>query len=532
MHVLVYRCKPLDLHAAPRYYLMEPRKVTREVGADEALGSRRTVISHSVPELFCHLRDTQDVTSEVVDVCLAARLLLGRKSPSREGYRPWDTRMLLRSATSDAGLLRRIAHVTTDTSDDVDDDAQTVMHRFALLVRESWLTLSAGLRQRGEMVRFVKVEHPVQQVLLERQRRGIRISGRRLRTRLDVTSLQIADSSRRLRKEWGVLDPDDQSEIDDVLSKHGMRGVRPRGATFVDDSLIDCYAQGNSLAATVKNYRDSKADRTRLLRLGALGQGRVHPVFATMGTVTGRIMVESPPLQFIKKSNRGIIVPDSGRVLLYPDFAQFEPGILADDSKDRALIDDYNNGDLYAALGRQLYGSDARRESAKILFLSYCYGMGSRALARHVAATSGMSIALSELRLADFFGRYAQLTRWRKSLNRRLAETGRIGTRQGNFRYRASHGPLLASESRWVMSQRIQGTASLILKRIVLRVAREFPSVDVLLPMHDALLLQVPKAERKRLSRALVRVFEDEFAGECPSVRPRVVLKPFAVAGD
>ena len=141
------------------------------------------------------------------------------------------------------------------------------------------------------------------------------------------------------------------------------------------ESYLDLHAEHAELPMHLKRYRNTKRDKTILLRLGGISSDRIHPYYRTIGTVTGRITVEAPLLQNLKATHRDVIAADDGMALLYPDYSQFEPGILADDSHDPELTQGFNAGDLYKALSSALFGSDAQRDSAKLLFLSFCYGM-------------------------------------------------------------------------------------------------------------------------------------------------------------
>ena len=240
--------------------------------------------------------------------------------------------------------------------------------------------------------------------------------------------------------------------------------------------MLSAASQLHELPLLIKSCRDYVRDKGTLLRLGVEDDGRIYPTFDCMGTITGRIMVRDPPLQCLKRSSRVVFVPDPGFMLLYPDYSQFEPGILADDSRDKNLISDFNSGDLYERLGQRLFGSSRFRKAAKVLFLAFCYGMTQERLVSLAADVSGRSATECETILKSFFGRYKSLNHWRASLQREVNETGKIGSRLGNYRYEPEDGGEYHDTRRaWILSQRIQGTASLILKRAILDISHNLP---------------------------------------------------------
>ena len=109
-----------------------------------------------------------------------------------------------------------------------------------------------------------------------------------------------------------------------------------------------------------------------------------------------------------------------------------------------------------------------------------------------------------------------------------LIKEKRIGTLLGNYRYRDFRNKQLAEvEKRWVISQHIQGTASLILKSVILEINRQFTDVEILLPVHDALLLQVPQDKKDMIKGEIETVFIRKFVERCPSIRPRVAFSDF-----
>lgn len=77
------------------------------------------------------------------------------------------------------------------------------------------------------------------------------------------------------------------------------------------------------------------------------------------------------------------------------------------------------------------------------------------------------------------------------------------------------------------MSQRIQGTASLILKRAIIRLRNSDHEIEFLIPMHDAALFQVPKETAIEKKDIIQTAFEEEFVKECPSLKVSAKFKSF-----
>ena len=525
---LAYRVAPLDLSVRPRAFVLDPGGRFAEQRIEEVLCSDSTLVSYHLEDLFCYLKGKPAVRAKLVDICQIVRLTMGTRVRYRTRAAPWHiARVLLTVSDSRATVASLMRVMYSREGAHPESQVLAAMSTLATLLSKAWREALVRAESAGETRRFWEVEQPVNQLFLSRQLAGVRVSQRQLLKRLDMVDEEVGRSARLLRNDWGVSDPRDPDALRHAFENAGLPVTWDVIRHEIDETRLDLYAEHNSLATLVKSYRDNVADKRRLLRLGAIGVRRVYPVYNTLGTVSGRIMVSLPGLQFIKRVNRDIVAADPGKTLLYPDFAQFEPGVMADDSRDKTLQRDFNQGDVYAALSRRLFRTSETRNTAKILFLAFCYGMQPKALAKLVSVATHMRGASALAAIDEFFGRYKTLSKWRMSLEFELRRTGRIGTRLGNFRYRSRTGPLSAEEKRWVLSQRIQGTASLILKRIILGVAKRLPEVDILLPMHDALLVQVPEDDLKDARERLRRVFVSEYRKECPSVRPRVVFEDF-----
>ena len=336
-------------------------------------------------------------------------------------------------------------------------------------------------------------------------------------------------SRERLRSKWGVLEATDTETLRQSLEYAGFGHL----AEFIVDGALDFTAEISAdwveVLQLYDNLKKARRDKNILLRFGAIGENRVYPTYEGIGTITGRILVTTPNIQHLKRSSRDIIAPDAGNILLYPDFSQYEPGVLADDSGDRTLIEIYNSGDLYKALSLALFGTEEHRKTAKNLFLSFLYGMSQERMTGLIASFTKIDLIIAKNLVDSFFGRFINVPHWKQRLCDELLRTGRIGTRDGNYRYRRNkrRNTLTDVEKRWVISQRIQGTASLILKRCILRIQQEVPGSQFLIPMHDAVLYQVPVERMNQNKKLIEGVFLEEFSKECKTIKPKISFTPF-----
>jgi len=293
------------------------------------------------------------------------------------------------------------------------------------------------------------------------------------------------------------------------------------------EGYFEVASEVSEFAREYVAFSQARKDESVLLRINPLAE-RMYPIFECFGTVTGRIIVLNPALQALRRRHRQIIKSDEGKKLLYLDYAQFEPGILAYVSGDRAFIDAYNTHDLYVELSRTLFGSSSKRSEAKRIFLAYSYGMSTSSIARLLRGNraSAAEIEVEKNKIASFFSNYPGLSRLRESLLDELQNTGSISSLMGNHRRRVIKGRLTTKEQNWALSQKIQGTASLIFKDALIALSNTYGADSILLPMHDAVLLQVP--ENEDLKKELAAIMAASFDKWCPGISVRITSENFA----
>jgi DNA polymerase I-like protein with 3'-5' exonuclease and polymerase domains len=251
-------------------------------------------------------------------------------------------------------------------------------------------------------------------------------------------------------------------------------------------------------------------------------------MYDTMGTITGRILTIDPQLQRLSRKYRGVIKARTGYKTVYVDFSQFEPNIMSSISKDSQLVALCNQGDLYEQLAIRLCGSPEHRKITKLMFLAYSYGKRVSSLSDFLVGIIGSKEEADLIIQTHFLPLFEGIEAWKSKIAKDLLEAGKIGTLLGNYRYRMRTGELGAKEQRWAVSQVVQGTGSLILKKLIIMLTRTLPEAFVLLPMHDALLMEVPEDRSAEVTNELLNCCRKTFSEVCPLVFPVVCEKAFA----
>lgn len=286
---------------------------------------------------------------------------------------------------------------------------------------------------------------------------------------------------------------------------------------------VELFAASDEFLSHLNTVNRCKRDMNELLSIKASIGKNIRMNFDLMGTVSGRIMITYPGIQHLRKTSRDIFSPATGAKFLYPDFRQFEPGIMAHISGDKALAKICNSGDVYTDFAEKL-GFPQERKFAKLVFLRYMYGMQMDSIRRVVARKLGNQAATKAFK---YFQKFRILNSWRDKMGEKCRKDNQILENCGYIRRRGQNESDQDIQ-RWSSNHVVQSTASKIFKKSLCSIVENFPEARLVVPMHDAILLEVPTERftmvRKGVEEIMVKVFQEE----CPMIKGRVNFKAFA----
>jgi DNA polymerase I-like protein with 3'-5' exonuclease and polymerase domains len=509
------------------YCIYTPPNTYQFIAESELSKVRDTLVTYEIPALIDDLRryGTPPPPS-LIDISEALRLLAA--IPKDEGNQArsdiWKNLAPHFSHSADATAFHDIVLSRSSRPDAATVTRLTKVAASALF--SLWSMTSERLVEAQEKERFDRVEAPLHSVFAERQFRGIAIDNK-----VAIDSLRkLADEKYRGYATVASLLKRSPTDLHFWNIREFLESTDAAHLALAGDGgkLRDAFklALNSEFARSFLMFSDASRDEDILKRL--LGDAdRVHPVFQTFGTVTGRVMVSDPYLQNLRRQFRGTIAPDTGMSLAYLDYSQFEPGILAYLSGDRQLLDAYNEGDMYISLSEHAFGRADKRSLSKRMFLAFCYGMSAEGIAHLMTSDETQRIQYSEA-VIRFFSAFPLLKEYRKTTQQRLIESGKTSSPLGNFRARSHSGPLTSKERRWAMNHPVQSTASLIFKEALLKLAERFGNNSILLPVHDAVLMQFPaNSSLEATVTEASNLMLEAFRQRCPGIKPRVAVSPF-----
>jgi DNA polymerase I len=305
------------------------------------------------------------------------------------------------------------------------------------------------------------------------------------------------------------------------------------GYTTDADALQGLFAQtGHPLLEHLLRHRDVAKLKSTVdgLLKSVSDDGRIHTTYYQTVAATGRISSTDPNLQNIpirteegRRIRRAFVVGADYECLMSADYSQIEMRIMADLSKDEALIEAFNSGaDFHAATASSVFAiplsevtADHRRK-IKAMNYGLAYGLSVYGLSQQLAIPTDEARALMD----EYFERFGGVRDYLQAVVARARQDGYTETILGRRRYL----PDLISDNRqrremaerMALNAPIQGSAADIIKVAMLRVDTALREAGLrsrmLLQVHDELVFEVAAGERERVQE-LVRA---EMGGAYP----------------
>ena len=241
--------------------------------------------------------------------------------------------------------------------------------------------------------------------------------------------------------------------------------------------------------------------------------GRIYATWNQAGAKTGRMSCSKPNLQQVPRNTtyRRCFVASPGNVLIKCDFSQIELRVAAAVTGDKRMWAAYENGeDLHTITAAKFLGvkpgavTEDERQMAKPVNFGAIYGLGPNSLRTKAKCEYGKDMTEEQARgfLNAFFVQYPAVREWHNKLKRtRSPEVRTLDNRRIAVEAKQFYG----AKANYI----VQGTAGDGLKRAIVLLhdanrRYECPEAQLLLAVHDELVIEVPEVETDRAHRGMV----------------------------
>ncbi len=391
--------------------------------------------------------------------------------------------------------------------------------------------LTQEIREQGQEPLLTEVELPLALVLADMERIGVAVDADGLRRFGEQLTGQIEALQDGIYREVGyTFNLNSQKQLSKALFEDlGLpSGKKLKSGYSTSADVLEKLRHAHPAVEMLLTYRTfSKLKSTYcdgLLKvIGA--DGRIHSSFNQTETRTGRISSAEPNLQNIPvrqelgRELRRFFRAADGCVLCDADYSQIELRVLAHMAGDAAMIQAFNSGeDIHRITASQVFDvpEDAvtpqMRSYAKAVNFGIVYGIGAHSLAEDIH----VSYAEAKRYIDGYMRHYSDIAAYMEHLIETARATGYAETLFGRRRplpeLRAGNHVTRAFGERVARNMPIQGTAADIIKiamvRVWRRLRRERLQAQLILQVHDELIVEAPDAESAQVCALLQEEME------------------------
>ena len=392
-------------------------------------------------------------------------------------------------------------------------------------------TLAPKLRELELEPLYYDVELPLCAVLARMEQRGFLIDraalaqfGETLQTSITQLEQQIYAAA---GAPFNINSPKQLGQVlfEDMQLPHGKK-TKTGWSTNAD--VLD-KLRGVPIVADVLQYRQYtklKSTYADGLLKAVSSDGRIRTSFQMTVTATGRLSSTEPNLQNIPTRTelgsqmRRMFVAAPGNVLVDADYSQIELRLLAHISGDEAMCRAFRSGeDFHTLTAARVFHVEPQdvtpemRRRAKAVNFGVVYGISPFSLSQDI----GVTVAEAKEYMERYFQTYTGVRAYMDRIVEQARADGYVETlmhrRRALPELKSSNHNLRAFGERVALNMPIQGTAADLMKLAMVRVERRLAdeglAAQLIMQVHDELIVECPEDEAARVQALL----EEEMSG-------------------
>lgn len=392
--------------------------------------------------------------------------------------------------------------------------------------------LEGELEKNGMTALYTEIELPLCKVLYRMEKRGISIHRGQLEQFGEMLAQRIGDCESLIfgyaGESFNINSPIQLGEV--LFEKLGLPPMKKTKKGYSTSAeVLEKLKDKHPIIPAVMDYRML----TKLKSTYADGlikeireDGRIHTTFQNLVTATGRLSSTEPNLQNIPVRTdlgaeiRKMFVPKDGCVLVDADYSQIELRVLAHIADDKTMQEAFCSGvDIHTATASQVFGvspeavTPLQRRHAKAVNFGIVYGISEFSLAEDI----GVSRYEAREYIDSYLNNYRGVRSYMKQVVADAKDIGYTETLYGRRRYipelKSSNFNIRSGAERIALNTPIQGTAADIIKLAMIRVEQalneNFPEAQLLLQVHDELIVECPEEIAESVAALVSREMEN-----------------------
>ncbi len=399
--------------------------------------------------------------------------------------------------------------------------------------------LEAELEKQGMLQLYQEIELPLAPVLYAMEKRGVAIDRGLLVQFGEMLSQRIEDCEKLIYSfSGGAFNINSTKQLGELLfEKLALPPVKKTKTGYSTNAdVLEKLKNKHPIIPAIMDYRmltklkSTYADGL----LKVIGEdGRIRTTFQNLVTATGRLSSTDPNLQNIPVRTdlgaeiRKMFIAKPGHVFVDADYSQIELRVLAHIADDKAMQQAFISGlDVHTATAAQVFGvapenvTPLQRRHAKAVNFGIVYGISEFSLAEDIGVSRYEARDYIDSYLANYLG----VKKYMKQVVEEARERGYTETMYGRRRYipelKSSNFNIRQGAERMALNTPIQGTAADLIKMAMIRVEKalqeHFPQAQLLLQVHDELIVECPEEIAPQVARLVSQEMENIAALNVP----------------
>lgn len=399
--------------------------------------------------------------------------------------------------------------------------------------------LRNALRNAEISAELEQLEQELAPVLAEMEWAGVRIDPSILAERSQVLSERVEQMEQEAYAMAGhpfnISSPSQVGQVlfGELLLDAKVKRTKTGGYSTTEETL-EKYRSAHPLVDLILQIRGiRKLLATYINALPALinpRDGKIHTTYNQTGTATGRLSSTNPNLQNIPvrtdegREIRRAFIADPGCLLLAADYSQIELRLMADISRDEAMIEAFREGeDIHRATAAKIYHekladvSDTQRRNAKTANFGIIYGISAFGLSERLKIPRPEAKQLID----GYFRTYPGVKQYMTDTVEHARERGYVTTVMGRRRMlpdiSSRNAVVRGYAERNAINAPLQGSAADIIKVAMVRIAAEMRRrglrSKMIMQVHDELVFNAIPEELPELQSLVVSLMESAYSG-------------------
>ena len=394
---------------------------------------------------------------------------------------------------------------------------------------------------------YNELEEPLINVLVDLEFEGIKLNSEFLNDYSKELEVEVESLKKDIHEEAGVeFNIASPKQVGQVLFEKMEIPYRWRktktGQYSTDESKLTELAKEYPFVEKIQTYRGlAKLKSTYVDALPNMVNpktGRIHSSFNQALAATGRLSSNNPNLQNIpirteqgRKVRKAFVPRDKDHILLAADYSQIELRLIAEISKDEAMLEAFQAGhDIHQATAAKVYGKTLEevtpdeRRNAKTVNFSIIYGAGATNLSQQLDIKRKEATEL----ISNYFAQYNGLKNYMDETVEFAREHGYVKTLLGRKRklrdINSRNGLIRSNAERIAINTPIQGSAADMIKVAMIKIHKALKDgnfrTKMILQVHDELVFDVYKPELELVKP----IIENEMKNAMPNLQVPILV--------